>query len=47
MNEQFTYGYDAAGNLNYRTNNALVQNFAVVTDHFKTSQQRSNQNQPV
>jgi hypothetical protein len=27
--EQLAYGYDAAGNLNWRTNNALVQNFAV------------------
>ena len=27
--EQFGYGYDAAGNLNYRTNNALIQTFAV------------------
>jgi len=26
--EQFGYAYDAAGNLNYRTNNALVQTFA-------------------
>ena len=28
MQEQFGYAYDAAGNLNYRTNNALVQTFA-------------------
>jgi len=27
--EQFGYAYDAAGNLNYRTNNALVQVFGV------------------
>ena len=27
--EQFGYGYDAAGNLNWRTNNALVQQFKV------------------
>lgn len=27
--EQFGYVYDAAGNLNYRTNNALVQTFSV------------------
>jgi RHS repeat-associated protein len=27
--EQLGYGYDAAGNLNQRTNNALVQNFTV------------------
>ena len=29
MHEQFGYAYDAAGNLNYRTNNALTQTFAV------------------
>ena len=29
LQEQFGYVYDAAGNLNYRTNNALIQNFAV------------------
>ena len=29
LNEQFGYAYDAAGNLNYRTNNALVQDFGV------------------
>ncbi len=28
LNEQLGYGYDAAGNLNLRTNNALVQTFA-------------------
>ena len=27
--EQFGYAYDAAGNLNFRTNNALVQTFNV------------------
>ncbi len=27
--EQLGYAYDAAGNLNFRTNNALIQNFAV------------------
>lgn len=27
--EQLGYTYDAAGNLNYRTNNALIQNFSV------------------
>ena len=27
MHEQFGYAYDAAGNLNYRTNNLLVQTF--------------------
>jgi RHS repeat-associated protein len=37
MNEQLTYGYDAAGNLNYRTNNALVQNFAVNSDNELTT----------
>ena len=29
MNEQLRYAYDAAGNLNYRTNNTLVENFRV------------------
>ena len=29
LQEQFGYAYDAAGNLQYRTNNALVQNFSV------------------
>jgi RHS repeat-associated protein len=29
VNEQFGYGYDKAGNLNWRTNNALVQAFNV------------------
>jgi RHS repeat-associated protein len=29
--EQFGYGYDPAGNLNYRTNNALIQTFNVNT----------------
>lgn len=29
LHEQFGYGYDAAWNLNFRTNNALVQNFGV------------------
>jgi RHS repeat-associated protein len=29
LQEQFGYNYDAAGNLNYRTNNALVQQFNV------------------
>jgi RHS repeat-associated protein len=27
VHEQFGYGYDAAGNLHYRTNNALIQTF--------------------
>jgi RHS repeat-associated protein len=29
MNEQLHYGFDAAGNLNYRTNNALIQSYQV------------------
>jgi hypothetical protein len=29
LNEQLHYVFDAAGNLNYRTNNALVENFQV------------------
>jgi RHS repeat-associated protein len=29
LQEQFGYGYDAAWNLNYRTNNALIQSFSV------------------
>jgi YD repeat-containing protein len=29
LNEQLHYGYDKAGNLAYRTNNALVENFQV------------------
>jgi RHS repeat-associated protein len=29
LHEQFGYAYDAAGNLNVRTNNALIQNFGV------------------
>jgi RHS repeat-associated protein len=33
MNEQLAYGFDPAGNLNYRTNNALVQSFAVNSDN--------------
>jgi hypothetical protein len=31
LNEQLHYGYDPAGNLAYRTNNALAQNFSVNT----------------
>ena len=27
LNEQLHYVYDSAGNLNYRTNNALIENF--------------------
>ncbi len=29
VNEQLHYGFDPAGNLNYRTNNALIENFQV------------------
>ena len=29
LHEQFGYAYDAAWNLNYRTNNALTQTYAV------------------
>jgi hypothetical protein len=29
MNEQLRYGFDPAGNLAYRTNNALIENFLV------------------
>jgi RHS repeat-associated protein len=29
LNERLTYAFDPAGNLNYRTNNALIQNFDV------------------
>jgi len=29
LQEQLGYAYDAAGNLNQRTNNALIQNFGV------------------
>jgi hypothetical protein len=29
LNEKLSYGYDPAGNLAYRTNNALVANFQV------------------
>jgi RHS repeat-associated protein len=31
LNEQLGYAFDAAGNLNYRTNNALIANFQVNT----------------
>jgi RHS repeat-associated protein len=37
LNEQLTYGFDPAGNLNYRTNNALIQNFAVNSDNELTT----------
>ncbi len=29
VNEQLYYGFDPAGNLNYRTNNTLIENFQV------------------
>ncbi len=29
VNEQLHYGFDPAGNLNYRTNNTLIENFQV------------------
>src|SRR5213076_2976100 len=29
LHEQFGYAYDSAGNLNYRTNNALLQTFSI------------------
>ena len=32
-----TYGFDPAGNLNYRTNNALIQNFLVNSDNELTT----------
>jgi RHS repeat-associated protein len=41
LNEQLGYGYDAAGNLNLRTNNALVQNFSVNSLNEITSVARS------
>jgi RHS repeat-associated protein len=37
LNEQLSYGYDPAGNLIYRTNNALVQNFNVNSDNELTT----------
>ena len=37
LNEQLTYGYDPAGNLNFRTNNTLIQNFAVNSDNELTT----------
>lgn len=39
--EQFGYAYDAAGNLNYRTNNALVQTFNVNSLNELTSNTRA------
>jgi len=41
LQEQFGYAYDAAGNLNYRTNNALVQTFTNNTLNELTSVGRS------
>ena len=40
--EQLGYAYDAAGNLHYRTNNALVQTFTVtsINGHPSASGQR-------
>jgi hypothetical protein len=37
LNEQLEYGFDPAGNLNYRTNNALVQNLVVNSNNELTS----------
>jgi RHS repeat-associated protein len=36
-NEQLKYGFDPARNLNYRTNNALIQNFSVNADNELTT----------
>jgi RHS repeat-associated protein len=41
LNEQFRYVYDAAGNLNYRTNNAFVQTFNVNSLNQLTTNTRS------
>ena len=41
MNEQLGYAYDAAGNLNYRTNDALVQTFNVNNQNEITNVTRS------
>jgi RHS repeat-associated protein len=41
LNEQFSYGYDAAWNLNYRTNNALVQTFTTESRNRLTALDRS------
>ncbi len=32
LNEQLHYVFDAVGNLNYRTNSALIENFTVNSD---------------
>jgi hypothetical protein len=37
MNEQLGYVFDPAGNLNYRTNNTLIQNFQVNSDNELTT----------
>ncbi len=37
LNEQLAYGFDAVGNLNFRTNNTLLQNFAVNSDNELTT----------
>jgi len=41
-NEQFGYAYDPAGNLNYRTNKALVQTFTVDSRNELTNVARAN-----
>jgi RHS repeat-associated protein len=41
LNEQFGYAYDKAGNLGYRTNNALVQAFGVNSLNELTTNSRS------
>ena len=41
LHEQFGYGYDAAGNLLWRTNNALVQSLSVDDNNQLTSGSRS------
>ena len=41
FHEQFGYAYDAAGNLNYRTNNALIQTFNVSSLNQLTTGTRS------
>ena len=41
LNEQFGYAYDAAWNLNYRTNNALTQTFSVDNKNQLTTAARS------
>jgi RHS repeat-associated protein len=37
LNEQLAYGFDSAGNLNYRTNNGLIQDFVVNSNNELTS----------